>query len=84
MQDSQVDTARLAHTNQLLQAAVELLNSQKPEEALEKIIAAKSQRVFLRDIDYVRGFCFLRLNRIDEAKEALREELRFHPDNTTR
>ena len=82
MEKTQPEAARRTLTAQLLQAAVELLNAENPVDALDKIIEAKSQRVFLRDLDYVRGFCFLRLNRIDEAKEALREELRFHPDNT--
>lgn len=52
-----------------------------PQDALELVIEAKSHRHPRPGIDMLRGIAFLRLGRASEAREALREELRFHPEN---
>lgn len=41
----------------------------------------KAKRVPLRNVDYLRAICFMEENQRDAAIEALKEELRFFPDN---
>jgi predicted SAM-dependent methyltransferase len=41
----------------------------------------KAERVPLRNADYLRAICFLEEDQLDAAIEALKEEVRFFPDN---
>lgn len=48
--------------------------------AMELLGRIKAQRVPLRSADYLRAVCFMREGRLAEAIEALKEELRYFPD----
>jgi hypothetical protein len=43
----------------------------------------KALRIPMRDLDLIRAMAFLGLNQTANAREALKEELRYFPDNTT-
>jgi predicted O-methyltransferase YrrM len=49
--------------------------------ALDLLAGAKARRRPTEGLDALRALCFLRRNSIDEACEALREEIRFFPAN---
>lgn len=66
--------------NHVKQAA-ESLNANKNDEAFALLNKAKSLRKSLQGLDYLRAICFLRMDQPDAAREALREELRYFPDN---
>ncbi|OQX22472.1 MAG: hypothetical protein BWK80_30415 [Desulfobacteraceae bacterium IS3] len=61
--------------------AVNALNANKNDEAFVLLNKAKSLRKPLQGLDYLRTVCFLRMNQPDAAREALREELRYFPNN---
>lgn len=65
----------------LLNEAAELLKNSRAADALIRTIEAKKLRQVCRDLDYVRGLCFMVLKRPYDAREALKEELRYFPDN---
>jgi len=61
--------------------AANALNANKNDEAFVLLNKAKSLRKPLQGLDYLRTVCFLRMNQPDAAREALREELRYFPNN---
>lgn len=50
-------------------------------EALQEVNRAKAMRAPVEGLDHLRGLVFLKLQRIGDALEAFREELRFFPQN---
>ena len=63
------------------QQAEELLANDKYSEAFALIIKAKSFKIPLQGLDYLRAMCFVHMNSFVNALEALREELRLFPSN---
>ena len=63
------------------QRAEKLLENDKYLEAFKLIIKAKSLKVPIHGLDYLRAMCFVRMNNFGNALEALREELRLFPSN---
>lgn len=49
--------------------------------ALDLLSQAKTQNQPIEEIDYLRAHCFIRMNQILAAMEALKEELKYFPDN---
>jgi hypothetical protein len=74
-------TTMMQETQNLMNQAIGCLNSRDPNTALELLIKAKSLRCPIQNLDLSRALCFGQLNRIDEMREALREELRHFSDN---
>lgn len=65
----------------LMDQAAQALQSDQNEKAFELLIQAKALKQPRPGLDYLRAVCFLKLNRPQAGREALREELRFFPDN---
>lgn len=68
-------------TPQLLNQAESLIISENFQEAAEILNRLKALRKPLQGVDYLRGICFLQGNQLILACEALREELRYFPEN---
>ncbi len=66
----------------LLSMASDALDSDDVARAFKLLNKAKSLKVPQSGLDGLRAICFLRMNRPVDAREALREELRFFPDNS--
>ncbi len=49
--------------------------------AFNILIKAKSLKQPHRGLDYLRAICFMKMNQLDAAREVIREELRYFPDN---
>lgn len=73
-----------AHTAvmDLYSKATMLFNEGNYKAALEYVISAKAIKVTRRGLDFLRAHCFIQLGQTSGALEALREELRWFPDNT--
>ena len=67
-------------TNLMAQAS-KLLDINKNDMALKLLNKAKSFKRSVQGLDYLRGIFFLRINQTSSAFEALKEELRFFPNN---
>jgi predicted O-methyltransferase YrrM len=65
----------------LIAKAMGLYDQQKYNLALDYVISAKAKKVPHRGLDLLRAQCFLKLDQKEGAMEALREELRWFPDN---
>jgi len=79
---SNIQTTEQANQAQgLLDQAIQLFQAGAVKEAFEVSIRAKGTRVPLRNLDLIRAACFVRMERIIEAREAAKEELRLFPDN---
>lgn len=57
------------------------IDEKKYIEALNILNSIKAKRMFIKGIDYLRALCFLSLNQLVSAKQALYEELRYFPNN---
>jgi hypothetical protein len=57
------------------------LNANQNSEAFDLLNKAKALKCPLQNLEYTRAVCFLKLNQPYAAKEALREELRYFPNN---
>lgn len=67
---------------QHMQKAVTLFDANRADQALNELILAKALRTPVRELDYLRALVFIKLDRLLEAREALKEELRYYPDNS--
>ncbi len=56
------------------------LRRNMPAEAMACLDAVKTRRVPVARIDYLRALCFLQQQRPGDAAEALKEELRYFPE----
>ncbi|MCT7955682.1 TylF/MycF/NovP-related O-methyltransferase [Laspinema palackyanum] len=66
----------------LMKAAQMSLESNQIHAAFHELAKAKSFRQPTPGLDYLRAICFINLNQLEGAKEALNEELRYFPNNT--
>ena len=66
---------------EIKQRSEKLLENDKYSEAFKLVIKAKSLKVPVNGLDYLRAMCFVRMNNFGNALEALREELRLFPEN---
>ena len=58
-----------------------LIKKSKSAEALSRLNQIKARRQLIHDVDYLRALCFLNKSEPFSAIEALKEELRFFPNN---
>ncbi|MCB0317360.1 MAG: class I SAM-dependent methyltransferase [Bdellovibrionales bacterium] len=68
----------------LMEKAHQLILKGNPQKAFELITQAKGLKTPVKGLDYLRAQTFLEMsfeNSFGNAREALREELRFFPDN---
>lgn len=65
----------------LFAKAIRQFNEGDYETALEYVISAKATKVPHQGLDVLRARCFMQLGQAMGAVEALREELRWFPDN---
>jgi ubiquinone/menaquinone biosynthesis C-methylase UbiE len=68
-------------TIELRDKVIAHINQKDYQKAFDLIIQAKSQRNPAYNLDYLKAICFLNMNRPYDAKESLKEELRFFPKN---
>ena len=61
--------------------AIHLIDSGQFQAAFSVLNGLKSRQVPVRHADYLRALCFLEKGRISDGGEALKEELRWFPDN---
>ena len=80
--DSARTTALKETVANLMRRAMSALQANGTDEAFQWLIRAKSLRQPLQGLDHLRAVCFLRMNRLDDARESLREELRYFPGNS--
>lgn len=66
----------------LFSKAIGQFNEGNYETALKYVISAKATKVPQRGLDFLRAGCFIQIGQTMGAVEALREELRWFPDNT--
>ncbi|MCP3921133.1 MAG: tetratricopeptide repeat protein [Desulfobacterales bacterium] len=79
------------HTNELdikekiakiLNKAFVLINEEGDiYQAFELLNTAKALKCPMKGIDYLRAHCFIKINQPDSARESLKEELRYFPEN---
>jgi hypothetical protein len=62
--------------------AMKLISNNEIDTAFKSIIKAKSLKCPVLNLDYLKAICFIKMNRAGEAVEALKEELRYFPNNT--
>ncbi len=67
--------------HQYIDQALGLIKSNDLSQAMTQLIEAKRLQMPVQDLDYVRGLCFVRMGRLGDAREALKEELRHFPTN---
>ena len=65
----------------MVEQAAEALQANKTDVAFILLNEAKSLRQTIQGLDFLRALCFLKMNRPHDAREALREELRYFPQN---
>ncbi len=76
--ESQETTFRV---NQLIDAALELLERKQTQEAFVTIENASRFGQLVRDLEHVRAMCFISMERLSDAHVALKKELQAFPDN---
>lgn len=59
-----------------------LITEKKFEDAMKLLSNVKATNHNLKNVDYYRALTFAGMNDTSSAEEALKEELRHHPDNT--
>ncbi len=67
---------------ELIKSAQINLENNQIQAAFHELAKAKSFRQPTPGLDYLRAICFIKLNQLEGAKEALNEELRYFPNNT--
>jgi predicted SAM-dependent methyltransferase/tetratricopeptide (TPR) repeat protein len=65
----------------LVKQVAKALQADNHTMAFHLINKAKSFKKPVQGLDYLRAICFLKMNQLDAAREALREELRYFSDN---
>lgn len=61
--------------------AAKKLSANETSQAFDILIEAKKKKQPLKNIDLLRATCFMRMNQLGDARQALLEELRYFPDN---
>ena len=67
--------------NHLIDQALSDLKSNQSQSALTHLSQASDLAIPVRDLHYVRGICYLKLNRPSDAKSALEREVEHFPTN---
>lgn len=70
-----------ASNRELVQLATQALNEKRIEDVFLATNVVKKRLLKLRNVDLLRGLAFLLQNKQYPAREAIKEELRFFPDN---
>ena len=70
-----------ASNQELVQLATQALNEKRIEDVFLATNVVKKRLLKLRNVDLLRGLAFLLQNKHYPAREAIKEELRFFPDN---
>lgn len=68
--------------NRMLNSCKEFIIKEDINYAFKVLNSMKSLKNPVQNIDLLRAHCFLRMNQIPSAKQALEEELRYFPSNT--
>lgn len=68
--------------NRFLVMARNAIQSDNVEMAFTILNKAKEKKQLLQGIDHLRALCFLKMDRIFDAKQAILEELRYFPGDT--
>lgn len=68
-------------TQTLLSKAIQNFEAGALDDAFNTLIEVKRRRTPLQYVDYLRAVYFIRKNKLGDAREALKEELRYFPDN---
>lgn len=76
-----VSPSELQTAKTLRRSAAEALQKNDIQKAHSLLCKAKSLKLPLKSIDYLRGLTFIKTGDLASAREALREELRYFPDN---
>ncbi|MBM4147174.1 MAG: hypothetical protein FJ240_13040, partial [Nitrospira sp.] len=66
---------------ELMEQALKALQKNDNNLAFNLLIQAKAQKISIQGLDYLRAIYFLRMNQLGDAREALREELRYFANN---
>lgn len=64
-----------------LRLGMKVLAEGRPEIGLTLVARLKALRLPLMGLDDLRARCFLAMNRLEDAREAFKEELRYFPGN---
>lgn len=75
--------ARELQANEIYHKCLDYLKGEKLGEAFKLTNEIKRLHIRLEGVDWIRAQFFLSKNQIYQAREALKEELRFFPDNQT-
>lgn len=65
----------------LLSQVKEMLDRGNTRDALSMIIDLKRRNTPTEGLDYLRAVCFAAMDKLGDAREALKEELRYFPNN---
>jgi len=68
-------------TSKIRDKAIEHINKNEFQKAFDLIIQAKSRKEPVYNLDFIKAICFLNMNKIVDAIESLKEELRYFPQN---
>ncbi|NET16486.1 MAG: hypothetical protein F6K08_28525, partial [Okeania sp. SIO1H6] len=72
---------RPGSVGELMEKANQALDNNQIDRAFNLLIQAKSLKQPVVGLDYLRAICFIKMNRISDAFQALLEELRHFPNN---
>lgn len=78
---SAINETRISMVKDLRQMAGAALQNKDLEKAHDLLRKAKSLKIPLKNIDYLRALVFIKKSDPGSAREALKEELRYFPDN---
>ena len=79
---SEPEVIRQTVAKQILKQAIEALNAADYGHCARLGALGKRCRTPLKDLDFIRALAFLHLNDMASARESLKEELRYFPENT--
>lgn len=74
---------KMNKVNEILGLAYEEINNSNIKTAFDLLIKAKALKVRVENLDLLRAICFIKLNDMSSAKQALLEELSEFPGNNT-
>ena len=72
---------RPGSVGELMEKANQALDDNQIDRAFNLLIQAKSLKQPVIGLDYLRAICFIKMNRLSDAFQALLEELRHFPEN---
>ncbi len=75
------DPLTVCSNNELLEQAARALNEQRPADVVRAIDEVEKRRVRLPDAELMRGLAYFLQKKLPEARDAIRAELQFFPNN---